>query len=133
MNDIRKECIRQFTNIFIETVKRLDIYDASSLLYDICEDAQIANINNFPIKDFNKWIGFISNKLYLALIENEIDIYAIIEYMNYYDIIFSYYEKYDELVIRQNDRVLCGIDISPYKPEEIGILIEWVDYNSTHL
>ena len=124
MREIRKECIRQFTNVFTEVVKRLSIFEASSLLYDICEDAMVADISNFPIKDFNKWIDFVSNKLYLALENDEIEVCTVIEYMSYYDIVFSYYEKYDELVIRQNDRVICGIDISPYKPEEIGILVE---------
>lgn len=124
MREVRKECIRQFTNVFTEVVKRLSIFEASSLLYDICEDAMVVDINNFPIKDFNKWIDFVSNKLYLALENDEIEIYTVTEYMSYYDIVFDYYEKYDELVIRQNDRVICGIDISPYKPEEIGILVE---------
>lgn len=124
MREIRKECIRQFTNVFTEVVKRLSIFEASSLLYDICEDAMVVDISDFPIKDFNKWIDFVSNKLYLALENDEIEVCTVTEYMSYYDIVFSYYEKYDELVIRQNDRVICGIDISPYKPEEIGILVE---------
>lgn len=124
MREVRKECIRQFTNVFTEVVKRLSIFEASSLLYDICEDAMVVDISDFPIKDFNKWIDFVSNKLYLALENDEIEVCTVTEYMNYYDIVFDYYEKYDELVIRQNDRVICGIDISPYKPEEIGILVE---------
>ena len=32
--------------------------------------------------------------------------------------------EYDELVVRQNDKIICGVDISPFSPNEIGILVD---------
>lgn len=124
MNMIKVQCIASYVEIVENIVKRMSIYEASSLLYDICEQHQIADINSFPIADFNIWLPAVLNEVFKAILNNEIDINVINSYLEYYDIRFSYHYEYDELVIKQNDKIICGVDISPFYPEEVGILID---------
>lgn len=124
MNMIIVQCIENYIEVLENIVKRMSIYEASSLLYDICEQHQIADINSFPVMDFNAWLPAVLNEIFKAILNNEIDINIINSYLEYYDIRFSYHYEYDELIIKQNDKIICGVDISPFSPEEVGILID---------
>ena len=124
MNMIKIQCVSTYVEVLQNIVKRLSIYEASSLLYDICEQHKIANIDNFPIRDFNIWLPAVINEIFKAILNNEIDINVINSYLEYYDISFFYHYEYDELIAKQNNDIICGIDISPFSPNEIGILVD---------